>query len=416
MVSGADASGRGAGVGEISSEAAISSGKRPVRSRWRSRLVRCVALALYGTVLFLGADYLYSTFLDRREEWPRGPHPVYHHALAPNFDGYDLWGEEHYRFVTNSLGFRDGQVRDVPLVPTTRRILLIGDSFTEGTGLAFEDTFAGLLQAAGMRRPDKVEFLNAGVLSYSPTLYYKKVKQLLERGLRFDELVVFSDVSDVYDEATHYFCQDDDAKYQKYCDPGERAFFNSLCRASDGSRKQPCDVIPYRYSTPGWGAWLAQHFFVTNGVRMYVKFKLQQWNGSMKQRRLAPETATGWLFSPNELEADYAPLGSAEGIARSVKNMQALADLLRQKGIPMTIVVYPWPVQLALNDRASRQVSLWREFCATRCKAFIDTFPAFFAQARAHPDWYERLFIKGDNHYSAEGNRIMFEAVKQHLL
>jgi hypothetical protein len=149
---------------------------------------------------------------------------------------------------------------------------------------------------------------------------------------------------------------------------------------------------------------------------MYVKFKLQQWNGSMKQRRLAPEGASAWLFSPNELEAEYAPLGSAAGIVRSVKNMQALADMLKQEGIPLTIVVYPWPVQLALNDRNSRQVALWRKFCATNCKAFIDASPAFFAEARAHADWYERLFIEGDNHYSAEGNRLMFEVLKKHLL
>jgi hypothetical protein len=415
MTSGDGSSTRGACVGRSSPAATTSSIKPSVRST-AARVALYLGVVLYSVVLFLGADYVYSTFLDRQEEWPRGPQPIYHHALVPNFDGYDLWGEAHYRFVTNSLGFRDGRVRDVPLVPSTRRILLIGDSFTEGIGLAFEDTFAGRLYAAGMQRTDKIEFLNAGVLSYSPSLYYRKIRYLLERGLKFDEVVVFSDVSDVYDEATHYFCQDDAPRYQKYCDPGERAFFNSVCRASDRGREEPCDVVPYRYSTAGWGPWLVKHFFVTNGVRMYVKFKLQQWNGSMKQRRLAPEAATAWLFSPNELEADYAPLGSAEGIVRSVKNMQALADLLRQKGIPLTIVVYPWPVQLALNDRASRQVSLWRKFCATSCKAFIDTSPAFFAEARAHADWYERLFIKGDNHYSAGGHRIMFEAVKRHLL
>ena len=414
-MSGEGASTRGAGEARRSSEAAASKGNLSVPSK-TLRVALYLALVLYSTGLFLAADYVYSTFLNQQEEWPRGPHPAYHHALLANFDGYDLWGEEHYRFVTNSLGFRDGRVRDVPLVPSTRRILLIGDSFTEGTGLAFEDSFAGLLYAAGMQRADKIEFLNAGVLSYSPSLYYKKVKDLLERGLRFDELVVFSDVSDVYDEATHYFCQDDDPSYRKFCPPGEREFLDSICRGSDGARKEPCEVVPFRYSKPGWGPWLVRHFVVTNGVRMYVKFKLQQWNGSMKQRRLAPETASAWLFSPNEYEADYAPLGSAQGIVRSVKNMQALADLLKQKGIPLTIVVYPWPVQLALNDRASRQVSLWRNFCATNCKAFIDTFPAFFAEARAHADWYERLYIEGDNHYSSKGARFLFDVIKRHLL
>ena len=100
---------------------------------------------------------------------------------------------------------------------TPRRILLIGDSFAEGIGLPYERTFAGLLNAAGQSRRDKVEFLDAGVASYSPSIYYKKVKYLLDRGLKFDEVVLLSDSSDVEDEATSYFCIDDDAKYHQYC-------------------------------------------------------------------------------------------------------------------------------------------------------------------------------------------------------
>jgi hypothetical protein len=122
------------------------------------------------------------------------------------------------------------------------------------------------------------------------------------------------------------------------------------------------------------------------------------------------------LFGDRTHEAEYAPLGREGGIARSVKNMQALADLLKARGIPLTIVVYPWPAQLALGDHDSRQVSLWREFCATNCKAFIDLMPVFFAEAARHPDWYERLYIPGDFHYSAEGHRVMFEALARRLL
>jgi hypothetical protein len=120
---------------------------------------------------------------------------------------------------------------------------------------------------------------------------------------------------------------------------------------------------------PGLGVWMAQHFFVTNAMRTYAKFKLQKWSGNLTRRRLAPEPASGWLFSPNPFEAtDYGPLGSAQGAARSLEHMQALADLLKRSGIPLTIVVYPWPVQLALPDRDNRQVSLWRNFRATNCK------------------------------------------------
>ena len=87
----------------------------------------------------------------------------------------------------------------------------------------------------------------------------------------------------------------------------------------------------------------------------------------------------------------------------------------QQQGIPLTIIVYPWPVELASDDRNSRQVSQWKNFCANNCKAFIDLYPAFIAEAHADADWYERLFIKGDYHYSAEGHRLVFEEVKAGL-
>src|SRR5262249_35712500 len=161
----------------------------------------------------------YSTFTRGQEQArpARIYDPVYDHGLAPKFDGYDVWGEARYRLITNSLGFKDSATREVPLQSNGRRILIIGDSFAEGIGLPFESTFAGLLQAAGQARADKVEFLDAGVASYSPSIYYKKIKSLLDRGLKFDEVVLLSDSSDVEDEAGSYFCIDDDPKYHRYC-------------------------------------------------------------------------------------------------------------------------------------------------------------------------------------------------------
>ncbi len=78
---------------------------------------------------------------------------------------------QFYRVRTNSLRFKDASVRDSPLSTPNRRILLLGDSFTEGLGLPFEQTFAGLLYEAGRTLPQPIETLNAGVTSYSPTLY-----------------------------------------------------------------------------------------------------------------------------------------------------------------------------------------------------------------------------------------------------
>jgi len=150
------------------------------------RILLNTLMVLYCLVLFLAFDFAYSTFT-RGQEQARAARiydPVYDHGLAPKFDGYDVWGETRYWLLTNSLGFKDASTREVPLQSNTRRILLMGDSFVEGIGLPYERTFAGLLYEAGQARPDKVEFLDAGVASYSPSVYYKKIKYLLDRGLK----------------------------------------------------------------------------------------------------------------------------------------------------------------------------------------------------------------------------------------
>jgi hypothetical protein len=363
------------------------------------RAVVNTGVAAYCLALFLAFDFAYST-LTRGEEKQRPvriANPVYDHGFAANFDGYDVWGELRYRLTTDSLGFKDASVRNVPLKSTSRRILLIGDSFAEGIGMSFEDSFAGMLDRAGQQRSEKIEFLNAGVASYSPSIYYKKIKYLLESGLQFDEVVVFSDTSDVTDEATSYFCIDDNPKYRAYCSPAEGA-------------AQPEAAPPKKTD------FFIDRFVVTNRVRIYIKKSVQSFLGNRRRSINTDHARIGWVIPGLDVASDYRPLGVEGGIARSLQNMRALSDLLAARNIPLTIVVYPWAQQLAQGDRDSRQISLWREFCQSRCKEFINLFPVFFAATEADKDWYEHLFILGDDHFSAAGNRLMFRELARHLL
>jgi lysophospholipase L1-like esterase len=352
---------------------------------------------IYCLVLFLVFDFAYSSLVVGQEKSraSRVANPVYDHGLAANFDGYDVWGEVRYRLITDSLGFKDASPREVPLQSASRRILLIGDSFTEGIGMSFEESFAGRLARAGQERDDKIEFLNAGAVSYSPSIYYRKIKYLLESGLRFDEVVLFSDTSDVKDEATTYFCIDDDPKYRVHCRPSE----GSMLPAAS-PRKQD---------------FFMDHFVVTNRLRVYIKQSIQFWLGNRRKSINTDNSVIGWAIPGFDAGQSYDPLGVQGGITRSLQNMRALSDLLAAKNIPLTIVVYPWAQQIAQGNRESRQVSIWRDFCAGRCKAFIDLYPAFFAAADADKNWYEHLYILGDDHFSAAGNKMMSEELAKRL-
>jgi hypothetical protein len=365
---------------------------------WK-RAVVSAGLFVYCLALFLAFDFAYSTLTmgEEKQRPVRIADAKYDHGFAANFDGYDVWGELRYRLTTDSLGFKDASVRNVPQKSDSRRVLLIGDSFAEGIGMSFEDSFAGMLYRAGQERSEKIEFLNAGVASYSPSIYYKKIKYLLESGLQFDEVVLFSDTSDVTDEATSYFCIDDDPKYQSHC------------TSAEGSA-QPAAASPKKTD------FLVDRFVVTNRVRIYLKRFIQSFLGNRRRSINTDHARIGWTIPGLDVGNSYQPLGIEGGIARSLQNMRALAELLSARNIPLTIVVYPWAQQLAQGDRDSRQVSLWREFCQGRCKAFINLFPVFFAAADADKDWYEHLFVLGDDHFSAAGNRFMFMEIARHLL
>jgi hypothetical protein len=375
------------------------------RSTWPRRVLKSIAMALYCVAIFLVLDFTMSTlapgFIFTMQRTPGGKtlrkfDPVFHHALAPLFDGVDRWGEMPYRVFTNSLGLKDATTREVPAKSDAHRIVVIGDSFTEGVGLEFPDTFTGMLYSAGQERTPKIEFLNAAVVSYSPTLYYDKIKFLLDQGLQIDEVVVLPDLSDIQDEAIYYFCFDALVEYRALCkEPSREDIWFANSRAD----------------------FWQTHFVMVDRLRVLLKRRMQDQTKILQQAALSPNPRTGWIIPGYNVGADYAPLGVEGGIVRAQRHMEALADLLASRNIPLTVAVYPWPMILDRDLRDNRHVRVWRDFCdKKKCKDFIDLTPDVLAAKDAHPDWYARYFIFGDVHYSAEGNRLLFQTLRKHLL
>jgi hypothetical protein len=100
--------------------------------------------------------------------------------------------------------------------------------------------------------------------------------------------------------------------------------------------------------------------------------------------------------------------------------MTRLWHLLADRNIPISVIVYPWPAQLVHDTAESRQVRIWQNWCAGKCKRFVSAFPAFFAAkqqcSRMEPGcWYPKLFLFGDYHFNTEGNALIARAVIQSL-
>lgn len=127
----------------------------------------------------------------------------YQHGFNANTKGTNYYGNLVYPIATNSMGMIDAYCRTVAKEDNSKhRILFLGDSFVEGVGYPYEQTFCGYL--TNMVDTQKIEILNAGVASFSPKLYYLRLKYLLEQEqLKVNEVFCFIDYSDIGDELVY---------------------------------------------------------------------------------------------------------------------------------------------------------------------------------------------------------------------
>ncbi|MCX5892542.1 MAG: hypothetical protein NTW80_06140, partial [Deltaproteobacteria bacterium] len=154
-------------------------------------------LLFITALFFIALDLALAPYF--AERIPNIKSAYYHHGLVANYSGEMNYGPYKYLFKTNSLGFKDNSNRSVSKVNNKYRLVFMGDSFTEGVGFVYDDTFVGMI-AKQLGNSD-YEVLNPSVSSYSPKLYYLKTKYLIEKcGLKIDELFVFIDLSDISDE------------------------------------------------------------------------------------------------------------------------------------------------------------------------------------------------------------------------
>ncbi len=348
---------------------------------WAKVLAVNAALTL---VLFLAFDLVYTNFFAEypdasiAEQKYRIKHHFYHHDLAANFAGNGIWGYLTHRICTNEHGFKDKCNG-----PSLKHydFAFIGDSFTEAIGMNFEDSFVGRFAI-----DSEYTVANLAVSSYSPVIYVNKVKDVLARGIEFDHLVVFVDISDL---------QDDSAVYKR-------------------DRNGAVVDLVEADAAEGRGAFL--EFAVENFQLSALVYRLVKHVQVTLKPRPKPINLdrSDWTFNANS--AGYGSYGVDGAIALSVSYMNELYELLANRDIKLSVGVYPWPDQI-FNDtlEKNKQTQIWRAFCENRCASFIDMFPVFnqLKVEIGEEALYESYFIEGDVHFNEAGNELIYRTLER---
>ncbi len=349
---------------------------------------------LVGLFFFLIFDYAYTKLFKTQENSVieskyRITHDIYHHTLQSSFNGWGKWLKK-YKVCTDTNGFK------VSCDETLRRqkhfdIGFIGDSFTEGIGMPFEDTFVGMFS---IDNPN-LKIANLGVAGYSPTFYYNKLKHFLDKGYTFDHVYIFIDISDIQDEALYY-------------------------RSKSGSIfYQPLDTmisVKNRYRLIRLKSFIKNNFYLlANGYRAIRDFFSNIPSELANDVFTLPQSS--WTYDQNS--DAYGNLGVKKAIKKAKLEMVSIYKLLKERNIKLSLGVYPWPAQLkeinGRNGDKNLQVTIWSEFCAQKCENFINMFNVYenILENNSIDVVYKKYYINGDVHFNAEGNRLIFEVLSK---
>ena len=375
-------------------------------SAQRERLINLALSAgsiVFVLLVFLIGDWLYSRG-QKRDPFAlkplasngvklyRGDARTGWYELNGGFDGEDRYGKLTFRVHTDQNGFRSDPRAGAKAAPKATRpaLLLIGDSFTYGVGLNWDDTFAAQL-AARYGGP----VLNAGVNSHSPTPHLWRLQRWFQQdSIPAGAIVIMAvDISDVFDEATRWS--------DGPTTPIERTTAQPQGRPAGETAK------------PAAPLFSPQTFQLTHQIYFGLEALVKSFIDDLQVRNNVRST---FIHRPwAELNPAFQPLGVQGGLMRLQQKVRAAAQLSQAHGHPFYVLIYPWPAQLAYTNRFSWEQAINQACLKPACSGVIDTIPVFADIARRDRQWQRHLYIPGDMHFNATGNRLIAQQIVKAL-
>lgn len=328
-----------------------------------------------------------------------------HHALKPGVSTFASWGPIVYSFKTNNLGFRDLYVRDVPLQSDKKRILILGDSHSEGVGVDYSDTYAGKLQKMG--EASDVEILNASAVSYSPKIHYLKGKYLLnQKGLSVDEVWIVIDISDLQNEIAY---RDFESRKPTLWDDF-RQLVGRLSRSCSYTgftvyrMSENLEIEKFSEAVSGMQEEIARQPY-ENTVELYKDF-FSSFGDEDLLRDPSFHGVGEWIYDESLREL------ANQGLDLGFENISKLNAICQQKDIKVRLSVHPWQLQVMKGETKDYYVEQWRNFCKKEDIDFLNLYPLFINEENPR-HVIETCYIKGDNHWSERGHKRVANYLKR---
>jgi hypothetical protein len=345
-------------------------------------------------ILFLLADIIFSNYIYKEK---------FSHRCKINIEGY--WGlkpncnvvekyVKHMRPYTvktdkNSLRY-SGFSRN----PNKKNIIFLGDSFTYGLGLNYEDTYVGILE----KKNKKYNFLNYGVEGYSPSVYLYQLENIIKSKTSFDKVILTLDISDFAEESHGW-------RYEEKDTSPVRMSNLELKEQSNKEEEESFKKKNFKASR-----------FISREINTFFRTIKISFAEKKRKKNLIPGRSSMGSFIYTDLkDIDpnmWSPLGFEEGVKKIQEKIIQISSLTRSNNAEFYILVWPWPDTLQFGQTQFNLEKFAENLCKkSKCKKLINVINEFDKIKKSDQNWLNNLYIHADLHTNKFGNEIISKVI-----
>ena len=285
-----------------------------------------------------------------------------------------------------------------------KNILFIGDSFSDGVGLKFEDSYVGLISEKIKKNNQDIEILNAAVQSYSPAIYLSKIYHLLEReSIPITDIIIMVSGGDFHDD------------YFRYIDVDK----NYIVIHEDQTNKYLIKLINFYKSQTLLYQFISRVTPIKK-IPILIKstfFNDQQNLDKIEKNKISNEEILNMNFLKNkDFQYFYDDKIFNEwgktAILKSINFLKRTIEITSKKNIKVTILYAKEP-NLILKKPNQKVLN----FILAEFKKLEQNNVNFYYINKYDSKYedkfekYKNLFYINDNHWNKKGNKLVSEEI-----
>ncbi len=316
----------------------------------------------------------------------------YTYLLSKNCQAFEHKGATpSYKVYTDNNGNRN--FKNNKKGNLNPKVIFLGDSFSYGFGLNYNDTIPGIISKKIERN---YEVLNFAVPGYSPSMNYYRFYKYLEtnKDVKIYKVIYLLDLTDVHDEANRW----KDIKTIEEPVIADQIIEQEIRKSFD---------LKKNFRTTRFLIYHINNY--TRNLKKFLKRKMSK-DESITVDNIGTYWGSFTHKSQEELSKnqDYLNLWNNDfyyGLDKINRNIKKISELSKSYNAEFYITIHPWRETIELGQKHFNWEKFSQNLCdLSNCKKLINFFDSVRQIKENSLNWKAKLYFKNDLHFNREGS------------